>query len=162
MRLRRIGELIVSCGVMHAQNLILVLVATAVGLVFIFAHPRRQALLHTARCFVALCAQRVRTRIERLLRVGRIHDRTSFWIGFGIGLFCAVFCILVPSRRVLGDIEVIGFPFIFRISGGYVFVVYWHWFALFADLLFAGISAVVAGYAAVGVRAILSHQRGTV
>ena len=147
---------------MPSQILTLAFASAAVVLVVFVAHPRREQIRHVVSRTVLSAFLRLQAPVERLRQFGRVRDKTGFCIGSAIGFSCAVVCVLVLSRRVLGDVVVLGFPFIFRTAGGYVFAVYWDWLAVLADLLFVAALAVLAGYAAAGLRKGLSEGERTI
>jgi len=88
-----------------------------------------------------------------------------FWIGFSAGLVLAVILNLVPYLLTRGayhgdGFEVIGFPFVFRSSGGFAYRLSFSWLALAADLFAAGIIALAAGYIGIKIRSRDSLPEG--
>jgi hypothetical protein len=65
-----------------------------------------------------------------------------FWIGAAAGCLLAIGLNLLPYLRTRGayqtdGLEVIGFPVVFRSLGGFAYRLYFSWWALLADILFA-------------------------
>jgi len=76
--------------------------------------------------------------------------RRHFWIGVLTGWLLAVGWNLLPYLRTRGayahdDLEVIGFPFVFRALGGFAYRLYVYWWALLADFLLAVLFALAVG-----------------
>jgi hypothetical protein len=134
--------------------------AVAVAIVICAAHPRRNEISHSLRRAAASALLRLMSSLQQLFRLARAREKTAFFLGSAIGFAVIALCILFLSRRMSGDIELLGFPFVFRIAGGYVYLVYWHWLALFSDVLFAAILGVVGGFVGVALRSKGKSQTG--
>ena len=137
---------------MPSQLSILCFAAAGVVTVICAAHPRREEIRRALLKATASLLLRLMTSLEQLFRLARAREKTAFFVGSAIGFAVTTLCILILSRRVPGDFEVLGFPFVFRTAGGYIYLVYWDWLALFGDLLFAAALAVVAGFVGVALR----------
>ena len=79
-----------------------------------------------------------------------IHRR-QFWSGFIATGLLAIALNFLPYILTRGayqtdGLEMMGFPFVFRSLGGFAYMLYFSWSALAADLGFAIIIAVLAGY----------------
>jgi hypothetical protein len=80
-----------------------------------------------------------------------------FAVGFTSAALVAAFLNLLPYLRTRGAIhgdgfEVIGFPFIFRSEGGFVWTYEFSYLALLADITLALVVALGVGYACSRVR----------
>src|SRR5437762_1754308 len=73
-------------------------------------------------CFKATCAV-----LWRLLCVPNRRDRLWFLAGVAAGIAFDVFCTFSSDHGMGGDLKVIGFPFVFRIAGGFVYRIYFSW-----------------------------------
>jgi hypothetical protein len=76
--------------------------------------------------------------------------RKDFWIGVSVGCLIAACLNLFPYLRTRGafqtdGLEHIGFPFVFRSLGGFAYRLYFHWWALVADILLAAFFAFALG-----------------
>ena len=101
----------------------------------------------------------VRGLIPRLLAGRNRIDRRWFFFGAAAAVAFDVFCCFAPFRGIGGDVDYLGFPFAFRIAGGYVYTVYWSWPAFAADLTVAVLIALVGGYGAIGAHCHLAGPR---
>ena len=101
----------------------------------------------------------INSTTPRLLALHGYEHRRWFLMGVAGGVVFAVFCNLVPFFRTIGaygtdGFEIIGFPLVFRAAGGFAFSVHFYWLPFAVDLLFATVIALVAGYAAIGIRSL--------
>ena len=82
-----------------------------------------------------------------MTRIGK-----RFAVGFTAAILVAAFLSLLPYLRTHGAIhgdgfEVIGFPFVFRSEGGFVWTYEFSYLALLADIVLALVIALGVGYA---------------
>src|SRR5262245_16576542 len=136
------------------SELTLIAIFAAVAFALASVRPKRGPNVRIHRLIAA-----IRSTTPRLLALHGHEHRRWFLMGVTGGVMFAVFCNLVPFFRTLGaygtdGFEVIGFPLVFRAVGGFAFSVHFYWLAFAVDLLFATIIALVAGYAAIGIRSL--------